>query len=143
MPDRYYILSKDVGRGQHLVGILDRLAPTEYSFRYCIAGDSFPYFWMRLYAMHDIHKVYGTEDVNKNIMRCFVPPVTDPDYQAMCDTFDISREQAMKMTNWELLEEHINFYDKIRLDKFPLCDAHERMYFYKELPRGVIRHDAR
>lgn len=138
MADIYYLCTKDIGDGPHLIGKLEKLSEDEYQFQYMINADKFPEWFIYIPEMDNIHKVYKKDDTWKYIIRRMVPEKDTFQSKVFEEQFNLSSKDY---NEWKYLELAIDFYDTVKGDKFPLCDSHEIMYFYKELPKKVHRYD--
>ncbi|MDR0920154.1 MAG: hypothetical protein LBM93_13065 [Oscillospiraceae bacterium] len=127
MADKYYIISKDIGDGGHLMGLLERLGYDEYSFKYLIKGDTFPYWFMEIPNLSDIHKVYGTDEVKRHILARMVH-----DEGTLASKWMMEQNGITKYNYWDIFESQMRVY--IPNDKYPFHDSHKIMYFYQEMP---------
>ena len=136
MADRYYLLSKDIGDGPYLMGLLTRPNKGEYQFRYMISGTDFPEWFMEIPHMEDIDKTYGTQFVQHLILYRMVP--AEGTWGA-----DILMKQSgvSEYDEWEMLESLIVQHELYKINDAPLCDSHQLFYFYEEIPAHANRFD--
>lgn len=141
MNDFYYIMTKDIGVGPHLIGKLERLSKDEYQFQYLIKDKKFPNIMVHIPNMDDTQKIYNTEETWKGIMSRVVP---SKDSWA-CK--EIEKEHGLdhsKYNVWDFLDYLYNFHTNLVKKvhrRLPFHDPYERVYFYKELPRRLFRYD--
>ena len=137
MVERYYLMSKDLGDGPHLIGELSRLRKDEYQFRYMISADQFPQWFMQIPRFWDIRRTYETEEVMWLIINRLVPSEGSWAADALMQQNGIEQYDE-----WDLLESLIEQYEQYQLDTQPLCDSHQLFYFYKQIPANAHRYDS-
>jgi len=58
MTNKFYILSKDLGDGPHLMGVLERLDGLTYTFKYLLKGEPTEEQWfLKIPGFNDIYQV--------------------------------------------------------------------------------------
>lgn len=137
----YYIMTKDVGAGPHLIGKLTRLSNVDYQFEYMIAGDKFPNIMTHIPDMDDIHKVYNTDETWNGIMRRVVVSKDSTQCKTFEEFYGLDHE---KYNQWDYLERNIKTWEMICENNYmrvPFGDPYERIYFYKEIPGRCFRYD--
>lgn len=141
MLDYYYIMSKDIGVGPHLIGILERIDRDNYQFRYLIKSNKFPNIIVHLSDMDDTHKIYNTSETWHSIMRRVVPGKDSPQCISIEKEYGLKHEEY---NAWDFLDCLYNFHTELMKKanrRLPFHDSYERIYFYKELPRRFFRYD--
>ena len=142
MADFYYIMTKVIGVGPELIGKLERLSKEDYQFHYMFGSrDKFPNIVVHIPDMDDTQKIYNTQETWHGIMRRIVPAKGS----WVCKTaFEQHGLDMEKYNAWDYLDYIYKFYtglvSKHHL-RIPLHDGYERIYFYKEIPKRVIRYD--
>lgn len=136
MANKYYLCSKDIFDGPHLIGELRRTAGGDYEFNYMISGEKFPDWFMMIPGFENLHEVYSGEKVLRGIIGLCVPQETHPGIRDFLKTYEMTEYNP-----WEMLVAMIDRQKRMAINKQPLCDSHERIYFYEEMPERVHRYD--
>ena len=134
----YYIMSKDIGVGPELIGKLERLSKDDYQFCY-LFGDKkeFPNIIVHIPDMDDPQKIYNTQETCHGIMRRVVPSKESFAFEAICKAHNLDPNNY---NPWDYLDYIYQFVQSVT-NGLPLHDGYERIYFYKEIPKDVIRYD--
>jgi len=134
----YYIMSKDIGVGPELIGKLERLSKDDYQFRYLFGNkDKFPNIIVHIPDMDNTQKIYNTQETWHGIMRRVVPSKESFAFKAICKAHKLDPN---KYNTWDYLDYIYQFVQSITNGSL-LHDGYERIYFYKEIPKDVIRYD--
>jgi len=135
-------MSKDIGVGPELIGKLERLSKDDYQFRYLFGNkDKFPNIVVHIPDMDDPQKIYNTQETWLGIMRRVVPTKGSRVCEAIFKQHNLDLN---KYNPWDYLDYLYQFYSNLVSKshlKTPLHDGYERIYFYKEIPKRVIRYD--
>ena len=136
--DFYYIMTKDIGVGPELIGKLERISKDDYQFRYLFGNKKeFPNIVVHIPDMDDTQKIYNTQETWLGIMRRVVPSKGS----FACETiFKAHKLDPNNYNVWDYLDYIYQFVQDIT-NGSPLHDGYERIYFYKEIPKQVIRYD--
>ena len=138
MTNKFYILSKDLGDGPHLIGILERLDDSTYTFRYLLKEEPTEKQWfLKIPGFNDINRIYTGDKVKDGIIHRMVP---EEDHMFI-NSF-LEQESMSVYDEWELLNKLWERWDSVhKVTKYPYHDMKERVYLYKVLPRRLHRHD--
>lgn len=136
--DFYYIMSKDIGVGPELIGKLERLSKDDYQFRYLFGNkDKFPNIVVHIPDMDNLQKIYNTQETWLGIMRRVVPSKGTFACEAI---YKAHKLNPNNYNAWDYLDYIYQFVQDITNGSH-LHDGYERIYFYKEIPKQVIRYD--
>lgn len=141
MANLYYIMTKDIGDGPHLIGKLEKLDRENCQFQYMIKGNDFPYFILHLPNLHDVSKVYNTEETWIGIMSHVVPENGSHACRLIQERHGLDPN---RYNVWDFLEYLISFHNDLTKKahiRLPFHDSYERIYFYEEIPRRCYRYD--
>jgi len=133
--ESFYLLTKDLGFGPSLIGILRKSAKNKYEFKYLFSGKQFPEYHFIIDGMPDPNKVYKGEEVYSSIISWFVPMPQTPEASFLESEFG---EKISLDNQWEFLEKLYNLNkEHCRILQHP----REKYFFYSELPERVNRYD--
>ena len=138
MADFYYIMTKDIGVGPELIGKLERLSKEDYQFHYMFGNlTKFPNIVVHIPDMDDTQKIYNTQETWHGIMRRIVPSKGSYASEVILKQHGLDKN---KYNAWDYLDYIYQFVQNLTTET-PLHDGYERIYFYKEIPKRVIRYD--
>ncbi len=134
----YYIMSKDIGIGPELIGKLERISKDDYQFRYLFGNKKeFPNIVVHIPDMDNLQKIYNTQETWLGIMRRVVPSKGTFACEAI---YKAHKLNPNNYNAWDYLDYIYQFVQDITNGSH-LHDGYERIYFYKEIPKQVIRYD--
>ena len=136
MSEYYYLLSKDIGDGPHLIGQLTRSGKGQYQFRYMFRDPGFPHWFMRIPRMADSQKLYTNQEVLNGILLRAVPEQGE-----WAASLLMKQNGIAEYDEWALLESMIELHRRLGFDRQPFCDSHQQFYFYSEIPDNARRYD--
>jgi len=138
MVNKFYILSKDLGDGPHLIGILERLENSEYTFKYLIEKEPSEEMWfLKIPGFNDIGKIYTGDKVKDGIIHRMIP---EKDHMFI-EGF-LNQEDMKEYDEWVLLNKLWERWERThKVTKYPYHDMKERVFLYKSLPERLHRHD--
>ena len=139
--DYYYLMTKDIGNGPHLIGKLERIDKDNYQFHYMIKSDKFPNILVHIPDMDDTHKLYDTQETWHGIMRRIVPKEGSWACKAIMKEHNLDIE---KYNVWDFLVYLAGFHARLMARahiRRPFHDPYEKFYFYKEIPKRCYRYD--
>lgn len=130
----FYLLTKDLGFGPSLIGILD-CSVDNSSFKYLFGGKDFPEYHFMINGLSDPLKEYKNEEVNKYILSWLIPDKGSKESYYFESYFG---DNFVNKSKCEFLDVLYDFY--ISKD-IHIHHPRETFYLYKELPEKVIRYD--